>query len=113
MFNKKFLVTLTLVIAFVISCGKNDPNKPDTWIAKLENPKTKSEAIDKLAEIKAEAALDKLLEILKEDELEIVLLHNSGLKHKELAKMLNVPLSTVLSKYKRSLAKMKKFLQEN
>ncbi len=71
MFNKKFLVTLTLVIAFVISCGKNDPNKPDTWIAKLENPKTKSEAIDKLAEIKAEAALDKLLEILKEDDKDL------------------------------------------
>jgi len=55
--------------------------------------------------------LKSALEILSEEELQIVMLHNSGLKHKEIAKMLDIQLSTILSKYNRSLIKMRKFLE--
>jgi len=55
--------------------------------------------------------LKSALEILSGLELQIVMLHNSGLKHKEIANMLDIPLSTILSKYNRSLIKMRKFLE--
>lgn len=53
------------------------------------------------------------LEILKEDERQIVLLHASaGLKHREIAEALNLPLATVLSKYNRAMKKLKQYLRE-
>ena len=43
-----------------------------------------------------------------EEERQIILLHAvSGLKHREIAELLEKPLSTVLSKYNRGLKKMK------
>lgn len=65
-----------------------------------------------------EDAADKLvlfaaLEILKEEERQIVLLHTTaGLKHREIAASLQLPLPTVLSKYNRAMKKMKQFLRE-
>lgn len=57
--------------------------------------------------------LQAALKILAEEEREIVILHAvSGLKHHEIAKSLGMPLSTVLSKYNRSLKKLKKYLIE-
>lgn len=56
-------------------------------------------------------ALQAALEILKEDERQIVLLHASaGMKHREIAANLKMPLATVLSKYNRAMKKMEKFL---
>jgi len=53
------------------------------------------------------------LEILKEDERQIVLLHASaGLKHREIAASLQMPLATVLSKYNRAMKRMKQYLRE-
>ncbi|MEG0258051.1 MAG: sigma-70 family RNA polymerase sigma factor [Christensenella sp.] len=48
---------------------------------------------------------------LNEEERKIVMLHVvAGLKHRELATIMKLPLSTVLSKYHRALAKLKTFL---
>lgn len=53
------------------------------------------------------------LEILKEDERQIVLLHASaGMKHREIASNLQMPLATVLSKYNRAIKKLKQYLRE-
>lgn len=53
------------------------------------------------------------LNILSERDRQIVLLHVvSGLKHREIAKNLNLPISTVLSGYQRALQKLKKYLTE-
>lgn len=53
------------------------------------------------------------LEILKEEEREIVLLHaGTGMKHREIASSLKLPLSTVLSKYNRAMKKLEQFLRE-
>ncbi len=52
------------------------------------------------------------LNALNEDERSIVVLHAvSGFKHREIAKLLGLPIGTVLSKYKRAIGKIKKYLQ--
>lgn len=57
--------------------------------------------------------LQAALNILGEEERQILLLHVvSGLKHREIAKLLKLPLSTVLSRYQRSIQKLRKFLSE-
>ena len=54
-----------------------------------------------------------LLGNLSEEEREIVVLHAvSGLKHREIARLLEIPLSTVLSKYARAIKKLQKILAE-
>ena len=66
--------------------------------------------LEKLADA---MALRAALELLKEDERQIVLLHASaGLKHREIAASLGMPLATVLSKYNRSIKKLKQNLRE-
>lgn len=50
---------------------------------------------------------------LDETERQIVMLHGlSGLKHAEIAELLGMPLSTVLSKYSRSRVKLQRLLRE-
>lgn len=57
--------------------------------------------------------LQAALEILKEEERQIVLLHASaGMKHREIAAGLQLPLSTVLSKYNRAMKKLEQYLRE-
>ena len=52
------------------------------------------------------------LTILSEEERQIVLLHAvSGLKYRELASLLELPLATVLSKYHRALKKLRTHLK--
>ena len=51
------------------------------------------------------------MERLSDEEREILVLHTvSGLKHREIAELYGMPLGTVLSKYKRTLAKMNGYL---
>lgn len=58
------------------------------------------------------AVLQDALETLSAQERQIVLLHaSSGLKHREIAALLELPLSTVLSKYRRALEKLKTQLE--
>lgn len=65
-----------------------------------------------------ENAVDKVvlqtaLSVLKEEERQIVLLHTAaGLKHREIAASLGMPLATVLSKYNRAMKKLQKALRE-
>ena len=55
--------------------------------------------------------LESAMKILNDKEREIILLHAiSGFTFKELSKSLEIPISTVLSKYHRGLKKMKKHL---
>ncbi len=57
--------------------------------------------------------LRQAIRVLSAEEREIVLLHAvSGLKHREIAAMLERPLSTVLSKYHRALGKLRAALAE-
>lgn len=55
-----------------------------------------------------------LLNELKDDEREIVVMHAmSNLKHKDIAIALDIPLSTVLSKYRRALKKLRNLMEVN
>ncbi len=55
-----------------------------------------------------------LLSELKDDERQIVTMHAmSNIKHKDIAKIMDMPLSTVLSKYRRSLEKLRNVLEVN
>lgn len=56
--------------------------------------------------------LEKAFEILEFEERQIVILHAlTGMKHKEIAELLDIPIGTVLSKYNRSLKKMRKEIE--
>lgn len=56
--------------------------------------------------------LAKYLELLNSEERQIVIMKDiSGLKHREIAKMLGIPLGTVVWKYSRALKRMKKDLE--
>ena len=58
------------------------------------------------------ALLQGALASLADEERRIVLLHAvTGLKHRELAALLELPLPTILSKYHRALKKMRSFLE--
>ena len=58
------------------------------------------------------ALLQGALASLTDEERRVVLLHAvTGLKHRELAALLELPLPTVLSKYHRALKKMRSFLE--
>lgn len=57
--------------------------------------------------------VDHLLSRLSDEEREIVMLHAmSELKHREIADLTGLPLSTVLSKYNRAIAKLREFIKE-
>ena len=57
--------------------------------------------------------LEAALKALGEEERQVVLLHAaSGLKHREIARNLGLPLSTVLSRYSRALKKLQRYLTE-
>ncbi|MBQ4049845.1 MAG: RNA polymerase sigma factor [Clostridia bacterium] len=59
------------------------------------------------------AFLQGILSTLSEEEREIISLHIvSGLKHREIAKILGKPLSTVLSKYNRAIKKLQIVVKE-
>ncbi len=54
-----------------------------------------------------------MLNCLSEEEREIISLHIvSGLKHREISKLLKKPLSTVLSKYSRAIKKLQNYAKE-
>ena len=59
------------------------------------------------------AFLVHLLKTLNEEERQVITLHIvSGLKHREIAKVLGKPLSTVLSKYNRAIKKLQLVAKE-
>jgi len=67
---------------------------------------------------KTQASLDRMvlnaaLKILSDEERQIVILFSvSGLKHREIAEILHLPISTELAKYHRALSKLKNHLQK-
>ena len=64
---------------------------------------------DDFAQSDRRLMLRKALSELKDEDRQIVILHAmTGMKHREIAEIMEIPLPTVLTKYKRSLEKMRR-----
>jgi RNA polymerase sigma-70 factor (ECF subfamily) len=100
-----FTIARNLSISKIRNRQKNDSIE----IADIENDLNFSYISDQEDQLVLQTAL----KILSSEETEIILLHAiSGFTHREIAKNLDMNLSTVLSKYHRGLKKLKKYLIE-
>jgi len=100
-----FTIARNLSISKIRNGQKNDSFE----IADIENDLNFSYVSDQEDQLVLQTAL----KILSNEETEIILLHAiSGFTHREIAKNLDMNLSTVLSKYHRGLKKLKKYLIE-
>lgn len=100
-----FTIARNLSISKIRSKQKNDSIE----VTDLENDLNFSYITDSEDRLVLQSAL----KILSSQETEIILLHAiSGFTHREIAKSLELNLSTVLSKYHRGLKKLKKYLIE-
>ncbi len=70
-------------------------------------------AIDDIANLEQREAIKAMLAVLDDEEREIVMLHAAaGFKNREIADLLGLKLSTVLSKYHRAIKKLEKSVEE-
>jgi RNA polymerase sigma-70 factor (ECF subfamily) len=100
-----FTIARNLSISKIRNRQKNDSIE----ITDMENDLNFSYVSDQEDQLVLQTAL----KILSDEETEIILLHAiSGFTHREIAKSLDMNLSTVLSKYHRGLKKLKKYLIE-
>lgn len=100
-----FTIARNLAISKLRFKQKNDSIE----ITDMENDLNFSYVSDKEDRLVLQTAL----KILSTEETEIILLHAiSGFTHREIAKNLDLNVSTVLSKYHRGLKKLKKYLTE-
>lgn len=71
-------------------------------------------ADDVTATAEDKLVIRQMLTILSDDERQIVVMHAmSGLKHKDIARVLEMPLGSVLSKYNRALKKLQLAFKED
>lgn len=69
-------------------------------------------AEEKGISVEERALLQDALSLLDANERRVVMLHAvAGMKHREIASLLEMPLSTVLSKYHRALKKLRAFMK--
>ena len=102
-----WILTLTrnLCLQKLREYQKADTLPPEDWVL-LPDTREGITAEDKIV-------LAGCMKQLSDEERQIVVLHAvSGFKHREIAKLLELPLSTVLSKYSRALKKMKEILEK-
>ena len=69
--------------------------------------------LSQLTDLEDKMVLEEVMRILTEEERQIVILYAvSGMKHKEIAVLLDLKLSTTLSKYHRAIKKLRKNLEK-
>lgn len=74
---------------------------------------TKSLDCSQIKDREDRMVLETAFQVLSREECQIIVLHTvSGLKHREISEVLQIPLSTVLSKYNRGIKKLRKQLEE-
>ena len=68
---------------------------------------------DTFSSLEDRQVLKAAMTLLSSEERQVIMLHAvGGLKHREIAELLQIPLSTALSRYHRSLQKMRQALKE-
>ena len=84
---------------------KHQDLEPEEWDMEFHIPDSAGTTEDR-------HLLEAALNLLTLEEREIILLHAvSGLKHREIAELLDMALATVLSKYHRALKKLRKYIE--
>ncbi|MBU4541373.1 MAG: RNA polymerase sigma factor [Firmicutes bacterium] len=107
--GKPMAWVFTIARNLAISKIRSKQKKDSLTLTDLENDLNFSYVSDKEDRLVLQTAL----KILNNEETQIILLHAiSGFTHREIAKSLEMNLSTVLSKYHRGLKKLKKHLTE-
>lgn len=101
-----FTITRNLALMRIREQFRTVTIEPESWQSLFaDEPAVTSE--DQLV-------LASLMETLSDQERQIVVLHAmTGLKHREIAELLNLRLSTVLSKYNRAMKKLRNVLKED
>ena len=98
-------VTRNLCLLKLRERGKTEDLSEDEW-ASSADLQTGPETDDRLL-------LTQCMTQLSDEERQIVVLHAAaGFRHREIADMLGLPLPTVLSKYHRTLKKLRTFLEK-
>ncbi len=68
--------------------------------------------LDQIENAEDRMTLEKAFAVLPEDTCQILMLHAvSGMKHREIAELLHMPISTVLSKYNRGMKRLQTELE--
>lgn len=97
-------ITRNLCLQCLRERRKTEDVPQEDWEQRLPNTGTFT--------VEERSILLSCMEQLSDQERQIVTLHAAaGLKHREIAALLELPLSTVLSKYARALKKLKQYLQ--
>ncbi len=102
-----WILTIVRNLAYTRLREKKKQENPENveWVAAYE-PDREQDSLNGML-------LDTALRILPEEERQIVILFSvSGMKHREIASLLQLPLATELSKYRRSIQKLKDFLEK-
>lgn len=91
---------------------RDQKHEADIGLSDLSEKET-GEFCPQIEDAADKMVLSAALSILKEEERQIVLLHTTaGMKHREVAADLGMPLATVLSKYNRAMKKLQNHLRE-
>lgn len=101
-------------MAWIMKIGKNlflmDKRNRDSGLIYVEDPTESAPEIpfDNIGDYESREILQNLFEVLSTEERTIVVLHDLwGFRHREIAEILDVPTGTVLSKYHRSIKKLR------
>ena len=103
-----WIVTITRNLALMkLRSGKHEGSLPDyEWNAVSDEAAENFGTEDRIV-------IKSAMKVLNDEEAQIVMWHAvSGLKHREIAEIYNMPLATVLSKYNRSIKKLQKALED-
>lgn len=91
------------------ACGRNGGFRPP----EEEETETLPAAGNEAGRAEDRLVLECAMRVLGDEERQVVMLHAvAGLKHRETAALMGLPLSTVLSRYHRALSKLQKALME-
>lgn len=97
-------ITKNLCLQQLRDLQKRSDTPEEDWLRELRDERGLS--------LEDRTILSSCLEQLSAQEQQIVTLHAvAGFKHREIAELLELPLSTVLSKYNRAIKRLKKHLQ--
>jgi len=103
-------------LAWILTIAKNsaysklrDTGKTES----LEDQHTEPIDFSSVEDTERRILIEKLFEHLTDEEKQILMLHAvSGMKHREIALFMDIPLNTVLSKYHRAVKKLKEKITE-